>query len=133
MSKESWTLAELRQALEKAGRRFTKQRAAVFRYLHAVESHPTAEQVFAAVRRSLPHISLATVYKALDSLVADETQERLKQAMTRVSPMQRDVFALRIAEGLSYRDIAQAVGTTEGAARVHYHNAMRAVKEFLDE
>ena len=24
-------------------------------------------------------------------------------------------------------------GTTEGAARVHYHNAMRAVKEFLDE
>ena len=30
-------------------------------------------------------------------------------------------------------EIAEAVGTTEGAARVHYHNAMRAVKEFLDE
>ena len=40
---------------------------------------------------------------------------------------------LRVAEGLSYKEIAEAVGTTEGAARVHYHNAMRAVKEFLDE
>ena len=68
---------ELRQALEKAGRRFTKQRAAVFRYLHSVETHPTAEQVFAAVRRSLPHISLATVYKALDSLVAAGVASRL--------------------------------------------------------
>jgi len=24
------------------------------------------------------------------------------------------------------------VGTTEGAARVHYHNALRSVKEYLD-
>jgi RNA polymerase sigma-70 factor (ECF subfamily) len=38
-----------------------------------------------------------------------------------------------VAEGLSYKEIAAAVATTEGAARVHYHNAMRAVKEFLDE
>jgi RNA polymerase sigma-70 factor (ECF subfamily) len=50
-----------------------------------------------------------------------------------LSPTQREVFALRVAEGLSYKEIAEAVGTTEGAARVHYHNAMRAVKEFLDE
>src|SRR5438105_14058345 len=68
---------ELRQALEKAGRRFTRQRAAVFAYLHSVESHPTAEQVFAAVRRSLKRISLATVYKALDALVAAGVASRL--------------------------------------------------------
>jgi RNA polymerase sigma-70 factor (ECF subfamily) len=34
---------------------------------------------------------------------------------------------------LSYKEIAELVGTTEGAARVHYHNAMRAVKEYLDD
>ena len=62
-----------------------------------------------------------------------ETQARLARAVKRLSPTQREVFSLRIAEGLSYREIAEAVGTTEGAARVHYHNAMRAVKEFLDE
>lgn len=76
---------------------------------------------------------LATEYDALDSVVADETQRRLRDAMTRLSPTQREVFTLRVNEGLSYKEIADAVGTTEGAARVHYHNAMRAVKEFLDE
>lgn len=75
----------------------------------------------------------ATAYDALDSVVADETQRRLQDAVGRLSPTQREVFALRVAEGLSYKEIAEAVGTTEGAARVHYHNAMRAVKEFLDE
>ena len=75
----------------------------------------------------------ATEYDALDSVMADETQQRLRGAIERLSPTQREVFTLRVAEGLSYKEIAQAVGTTEGAARVHYHNAMRAVKEFLDE
>ncbi len=61
--------AELRRALEQAGWRCTRQRAAVFAILNAADYHPTAEQVFAAVRRAIPHISLATVYKALEALV----------------------------------------------------------------
>jgi Fur family peroxide stress response transcriptional regulator len=60
---------ELRLALEAAGWRFTRQRAAVFHCLRATDCHPTAEQVFVAVRRQVPHISLATVYKALEALV----------------------------------------------------------------
>ena len=75
----------------------------------------------------------ATGFDALDGMVADETQQRLQRVVQRLSPTQREVFTLRVAEGLSYKEIADAVGTTEGAARVHYHNAMRAVKEFLDE
>jgi Fur family transcriptional regulator, peroxide stress response regulator len=61
--------AELRRALDDAGWRFTRQRAAVFDYLRSVESHPTAEEVYTSVRRRLPRISLATVYKALEALV----------------------------------------------------------------
>jgi Fe2+ or Zn2+ uptake regulation protein len=60
---------QLRQALEKSGWRMTRQRAAVFDYLRSVESHPTAEQVFNAVRPRIPKLSLATVYKALEALV----------------------------------------------------------------
>ena len=60
---------DLRDALEHAGRRFTRQRAAVFDHLRAVECHPTAEEVYDAVRRDIPDISLATVYKALETLV----------------------------------------------------------------
>jgi RNA polymerase sigma-70 factor, ECF subfamily len=75
----------------------------------------------------------ATEYDSLDGVVADETQRRLRAAMERLSPTQREVFVLRVSEGLSYREIADTVDTTEGAARVHYHNAMRAIKEFLDD
>ena len=59
----------LREALEQSGQRFTEQRAAVFRFLSATDSHPSADEVFLEVRRSLPGISLATVYKSLETLV----------------------------------------------------------------
>jgi Fe2+ or Zn2+ uptake regulation protein len=59
----------LRRALEAGGQRFTEQRAAVFRYLSHTDVHPTADEVFLAVRRELPGISLATVYKSLETLV----------------------------------------------------------------
>ena len=71
-------------------------------------------------------------HTALDSVVADETQQRVAAALERLTPMQREVFTLRVTEGRSYKEIAEIAGTTEGAARVHYHNAMRAVKEFVD-
>lgn len=84
-------------------------------------------------RTEIQEDDASTEYDALDSVVADETERRMRRAVARLSPTQKEVFTLRVAEGLSYKEIAAAVGTTEGAARVHYHNAMRAVKEFLDE
>jgi len=69
----------------------------------------------------------------VDSVVADETRSRMHAAVAQLTKTQREVFLLRVTEGLSYKDIAGVAGTTEGAARVHYHNAMRAIKEFLDE
>lgn len=74
-----------------------------------------------------------TEFDALDGVVADETQQQLRAAMDRLSPKQKEVFTLRVTEGLTYRDIADVVGTTEGAARVHYYNAVRTIKEFLDD
>lgn len=71
---------ELRAALEKAGWRFTRQRAAVFDYLRSVDSHPTAEEVYAAVRQQIPNISLATVYKALEALVTAGVAGKLDYA-----------------------------------------------------
>jgi len=67
----------LRHALEAAGWRFTRQRAAVFRYLQSVHTHPTAEEVYRAVRQSIPTISLATVYKCLEALVGCKLASKL--------------------------------------------------------
>ena len=62
--------AALRGALEAHGQRFTEQRAAVYRFLCGTTDHPAADEVFAAVRVSINDISLATVYKALETLVS---------------------------------------------------------------
>jgi len=51
-----------------AGIAVTPQRLAIFRRLAATERHPSAEQLHAAVRREMPTLSLATVYKTLDTL-----------------------------------------------------------------
>ena len=61
--------ARLRKALEANGQRFTEQRAAVYRYLRDTDRHPSADDVFTAVRGVIPDISLATVYKSLETLV----------------------------------------------------------------
>jgi Fe2+ or Zn2+ uptake regulation protein len=62
--------AELRELLAERGGHLTRQRLGVYEYLRGVEHHPTAEEVFLAVKRKMPKISLATVYKNLESLVA---------------------------------------------------------------
>src|SRR3954451_480288 len=71
---------DLRRALEKAGCRFTRQRSAVYAFLHSAQCHPTAEQGFHAVRRQIPKISLATVYKALETLVDAHLAAKLADA-----------------------------------------------------
>ena len=72
-------------------------------------------------------------YDALDSLVAEETGRKVQDAMAGLTPMQREVFTLRVTEGMPYGEIAKVVGSTEGASRVHYHNAMRTIKEYLND
>jgi len=53
-----------------AGIAVTPQRLAIFRRLAATDRHPSAEELHAAVRREMPTLSLATVYKTLDTLAA---------------------------------------------------------------
>ena len=70
----------LRHALAAAGWRYTRQREAVFRHLQAAHDHPTADQIYAAVRRQIPSISLATVYKALEALVEAHLATKIPDA-----------------------------------------------------
>lgn len=45
--------------------RMTSQRTVVLEYLRSVKNHPSAGEVYEAVRERLPGISLATVYRTL--------------------------------------------------------------------
>lgn len=64
-------------------------------------------------------------------LAATETEELLRRGIAALPRLQREVFLLRTQQGASYADIAAALGSTPGAARVHYHHAVKRLKELV--
>jgi RNA polymerase sigma-70 factor, ECF subfamily len=65
------------------------------------------------------------------TLDATETEQRVREGLARLPRLQRQVFLLRAQEGTDYEEIAIALGTTPGAARVHYHHAVKRLKELV--
>lgn len=49
--------------------KLTPQRLAVYRYLMGTKKHPSAETIYKALQEDYPTMSLATVYKAINTLV----------------------------------------------------------------
>lgn len=49
--------------------KLTPQRLAVYKYLMSTKEHPSAEIIYKALQLDYPTMSLATVYKALKTLV----------------------------------------------------------------
>jgi len=66
-----------------------------------------------------------------EEAVSDEAARRLQQGLARLPRLQREVFLLRAQQGLEYEEIAAALDTTPGAARVHYHHAVKRLKELI--
>ena len=58
--------------------RLTKQRKIILEQLQSVRTHPTAEEIFKMVKKHLPGISLATVYRNLDFLEKNNKILKLK-------------------------------------------------------
>jgi Fe2+ or Zn2+ uptake regulation protein len=52
--------------------RKTRQLEVVWDVIRRDKSHPTADQIYDRVRKELPNISLGTVYRNLQKLVADQ-------------------------------------------------------------
>lgn len=66
---------------------------------------------------------------------AHEALERAQgEALTRTAVLelprrQREVFTLRIDAGLSFAEVAETLGITEGNAKSHFHLAVKRLKE----
>lgn len=104
----TWLLTIGGNALKDLGRRLARRRIV-----------PLDDQV--ASKDGNPH----------ERAEAGEAEERLRQGLEKLPRMQREVFLLRAQQGLEYDDIATALDTTPGAARVHYHHAVKRLKEWL--
>lgn len=61
---------DLAEVFRADGLKITPQRRLLFDLLHTDHSHPTAEALFARASRSMPGISLRTVYQTLNDLSA---------------------------------------------------------------
>jgi RNA polymerase sigma-70 factor (ECF subfamily) len=64
-------------------------------------------------------------------LEGKEAERRLQQGLETLPRLQREVFLLRAQQGMDYDSIAQALSTTPGSARVHYHHAVKKLKELM--
>jgi Fur family ferric uptake transcriptional regulator len=58
--------------------RMTPQRQIILEELQAVRTHPSADEIYAMVRKRLPRISLGTVYRNLEILSALGKIQRLE-------------------------------------------------------
>lgn len=50
--------------------KYSRQRAAIKKYLSSTKAHPTADSVYLHVKKEFPNISLGTVYRNLNLLSA---------------------------------------------------------------
>jgi RNA polymerase sigma-70 factor, ECF subfamily len=62
---------------------------------------------------------------------AADMEHRLREGIGLLPRMQREVFLMRAQQGMAYDEISASLGTTPGAARVHYHHAVRRLKEMM--
>lgn len=58
---------------------------------------------------------------------------RVRALLTRLPEKQRLAVQLRVDEGLSFREVGEMIGSSEGAARVNYHHGIRRLREWLEE
>lgn len=73
----------------------SKQRDEILRVLKATKSHPSADWIYSEVRKTIPNISLGTVYRNLARLTADGAIQKL--------------------------DVGQGCERYDGNSALHYH------------
>ena len=110
--------ADLVDLFRSRGLKVTPQRQAVFEVLYGNEGHPTAEAVHDRIKRTMPTVSLRTVYQTLNDLAElGELQPLdLGTGSTRFDPNVEDHHHLVCTRCRTVRDlyVAPRVTLTEG-------------------
>ena len=70
---------------------------------------------------------------AVDEQVATSTEaERARALLASLPEKQRMSVQLRLDEGLSFKEIGEIIGSSEGAARVNYHHGIKRLREMME-
>lgn len=68
---------------------------------------------------------------SLASLLSDERDRALADAIERLPPQQKATLTLRVQQGLGHREIAEILECSEGTAKANYFHAVRALQRRL--
>ena len=66
-----------------------------------------------------------------DIMVGKEFEEKFLKAMNKLPEKQRETFALRYFDELSYEEISKSLGTTVGGLKANYYQAVRKMSDLL--
>ncbi len=67
-----------------------------------------------------------------EEAIRQDEAERLLRLLSRLSPREQEALALRFDGGLSSREIAQVLGTSEGNVRLIIFRALRRLRQLLE-
>jgi RNA polymerase sigma-70 factor, ECF subfamily len=67
-----------------------------------------------------------------EAAASAETAALVAEAVGRLPPAQRAVVTMRVWNGLSYAEIAEAVGRSEATVRSHMFHGLAALRRFLE-
>ena len=67
-----------------------------------------------------------------ETAVLGQESARARAMLETLPEKQRLSVAMRIDEGLSFREIGEVIGSSEGAARVNYFHGIRRLRELME-
>ncbi|MDP6402023.1 MAG: sigma-70 family RNA polymerase sigma factor [SAR202 cluster bacterium] len=88
-----------------------------------------------AVRRigiQLPRLDDESIERIEALIDMEAYAAKLKVALRQLGPKEQDALRLRVLEDMDYRGIAEALGCSEGAARVRVHRGLTRLSHILE-
>ena len=87
---------------------------------------------FLSRKKSLPDDGTVAETLSGDSYFdGSAAQTLLQQAIAQLPPVQKAVFLLRYYEEMSYKDMEQVLGSTEGSLKASYHHAYNKIVDYI--
>lgn len=106
-------------------------------WLYGIARRKCARKLETRVRRErrlrLVHDASVDAELPDQALEARRRAERVRAALERLKPTERDALALRYQSGLAYREIGDACGIDEVAARKRVSRALSKMRGFLKD
>jgi RNA polymerase sigma-70 factor (ECF subfamily) len=115
-------------------RKSFKGRSALYTWIYRIAvnmclSHLKKRKAQTVPLHEVEGMLAATPAETSDSRV--ELDQLLAKALESVPPKQRAVFSLRFYDKMSFNEIAEAMGTSVGAAKANHHFAVERLRQLL--